>query len=55
MPLSAEEFDFVRAFVQKRSAIVLEKEKAYLAEARLALVAGKPGRRGSPASMVTTP
>jgi chemotaxis protein methyltransferase CheR len=43
MALSQEDFDFVRAFVQKRSAIVLEKEKAYLAETRLALVARREG------------
>jgi chemotaxis protein methyltransferase CheR len=43
MALSQEDFDFVRGFVQKRSAIVLEKEKAYLAETRLALVARREG------------
>ncbi len=43
MALSQDDFDFVRGFVQKRSAIVLEKEKAYLAETRLALVARREG------------
>ncbi len=35
MKLSATDFDYIRTLVQKRSAIVLEPDKLYLAEARL--------------------
>ncbi len=41
--LSASDFDYVRALVQRRSAIVLESEKIYLAEARLVGLARREG------------
>jgi len=45
MPLNAGEFDYIRALVRARSAIVLEPDKLYLAEARLAPLARTTGFR----------
>jgi chemotaxis protein methyltransferase CheR len=39
MPLSLQDFDFIRSMVQQRSGLVLESEKAYLVEARLSTLA----------------
>ncbi len=43
MALSQTDFEFVRALVLKRSAIVLENEKLYLADTRLQAVARREG------------
>jgi chemotaxis protein methyltransferase CheR len=43
MTLSYSDFDYVRTLVQKRSAIVLEDEKSYLAESRLLSLARREG------------
>ena len=43
MSLSTVDFDYVRALVQKRSAIVLDSDKLYLAETRLHSLARKEG------------
>jgi len=43
MSLSEADFDYVRALVRDRSAIVLEDNKAYLAESRIAQVARAEG------------
>jgi chemotaxis protein methyltransferase CheR len=43
MALSLADFDYVRTLVQQRSAIVLEPDKLYLAEARLGSLARQEG------------
>jgi chemotaxis protein methyltransferase CheR len=43
MPLEPTDFDFIRALVRQRSAIVLERDKLYLAEARLGPLARQMG------------
>ena len=43
MTLTQADFDYVRGLVQKRSAIVLENEKLYLAETRLQSLARREG------------
>jgi chemotaxis protein methyltransferase CheR len=43
MPLSRVDFEYVRALVLKRSAIVLEDDKLYLAESRLTSLARREG------------
>src|SRR4051812_48619830 len=43
MPLSAAAFDYVRALVHRGSAVVLDQDKAYLAEARLLPLARREG------------
>jgi len=43
MPLTPANFDYLRGLVQQRSAIVLETEKIYLAEARLLALAWREG------------
>jgi len=43
MTLSLPAFDYIRALVQKRSAMVLDQEKAYLVEARLCNLARLEG------------
>lgn len=43
MPIGSKEFDFVRALVKQRSAIVLEPGKEYLVETRLAPLAREKG------------
>jgi len=43
MALSKADFDYVRALVRQRSAIVLDADKAYLAEARLFTLARDEG------------
>lgn len=43
MPLTAANFDYLRGLVHQRSAIVLESEKIYLAEARLLSLAWREG------------
>ena len=43
MSLSQADFEYIRALVLKRSAIVLENEKVYLAETRLQTLARKEG------------
>jgi chemotaxis protein methyltransferase CheR len=43
MPLNVADFEFVRALVTKRSAIVLDAEKTYLVESRLVPVAKSVG------------
>ena len=43
MTLEVKEFEFIRSFVQKRSAIVLDDEKQYLVESRLQPLARREG------------
>lgn len=43
MSLSYEDFHYIRTLVQQRSAIVLEAEKAYLAETRLVPLVRREG------------
>lgn len=43
MPLSSADFDYISTLVRKRSAIVLESEKSYLAESRLVNLARHEG------------
>src|SRR5438132_1628829 len=43
MAVGQAEFDFIRTLVRQRTAIVLDEEKAYLAEARLAPVLVREG------------
>lgn len=46
MPLERREFEFIRKFLQKRSAIVLDEEKQYLVESRLLPLARREGFSG---------
>jgi len=41
--ISADDFDYIRMLIQRRSAIVLDAEKMYLAEARLNALARREG------------
>jgi chemotaxis protein methyltransferase CheR len=43
MSLNQDEFDFIRGLVQEQSAIVLERDKVYLAETRLSALARREG------------
>jgi chemotaxis protein methyltransferase CheR len=43
MSLSSADFEYIRKILQERSAIVLEAERAYLAETRLAMLARRKG------------
>jgi chemotaxis protein methyltransferase CheR len=47
VPLNFDEFDFVRTLVQKHAALVLDNDKMYLAEARLAALARREGFESS--------
>ena len=46
MPLERKEFEYIRNFLQKRSAIVLDEEKQYLVESRLMPLARREGYAG---------
>lgn len=46
MPLERKEFEFIRSFLQKRSAILLDEEKQYLVESRLLPLARREGYSG---------
>lgn len=43
MPISTQDFDYIRDIVRKRSAIVLEPGKEYLVESRLTVLARQEG------------
>ena len=43
MPLEVLEFEFIRSFLHKRSAIVLDDDKRYLVESRLQPLARREG------------